>query len=147
MEPGIHVDARHAGHERPLVLVCDDTESIRRLLRINLELHGYDVEESADGRACMSRLIDVDLPTPDVILLDAQMEPYDGWWAIAAIRSHHRLNSVPVAMVTASVQQHDRLQAQEAGIDEFISKPFDPDDLVSAVSRLVTRGRLPEVAH
>lgn len=95
----------------------------------------------------MSRLIDPEMPIPEVILLDAQMEPYDGWWAIAAIRSHHRLNSVPVAMVTASVQQHDRLQAQEAGIDEFIAKPFDPDDLVAAVSRLVTGGRLPTAAH
>ncbi len=147
MELGIHSEARHARLRQPLVLVCDDTESIRRLLRINLELHGYEVEESADGRALMSRLIDPEMPIPEVILLDAQMEPYDGWWAIAAIRSHHRLNSVPVAMVTASVQQHDRLQAQEAGIDEFIAKPFDPDDLVAAVSRLVTGGRLPTAAH
>lgn len=147
MELGIHTEAPHARLRRPLVLVCDDTESIRRLLRINLELHGYEVEESADGRALMSRLIDPEMPIPEVILLDAHMEPYDGWWAIAAIRSHHRLNSVPVAMVTASVQQHDRLQAQEAGIDEFIAKPFDPDDLVAAVSRLVTGGRLPTAAH
>lgn len=132
---------------RPLVLVCDDTESIRRLLRINLELAGFDVEETGDGRECMSRLIAVDLPTPDVILLDAQMDVYDGWWAIAAIRAHHRLNSVPVAMVTASVQVHDRLQANEAGIDEFIAKPFDPDELVETVSRLAAEGRAPEAEH
>ena len=125
----------------PRVLVCDDTEPIRRLLRINLELAGFDVEEAADGHEAMARLIDPELPHPDVIVLDSEMAPYDGWWAIAAIRSHPRLDAVPVLLVTGSVVAHDAPEANDAGFDAFLSKPFDPDDLVEAVSRLAAAGR------
>lgn len=131
----------------PLVVVCDDTESIRRLIRINLELDGYTVEEYPEGRSCLARLIDPERPRPAVVLLDAHMEPQDGWWAIAAIRAHGPLADTPVAMITASVTQHDRLQAIEAGIDEFIAKPFDPDHLLATVSRLVEHGRPTSSEH
>ena len=125
----------------PLVLVCDDTEPIRRLLRINLELAGFEVEEAADGHEAMTRLIDPLLPRPAVIVLDSEMAPYDGWWTIAAIRSHPRLDPVPVLLVTGSVVTHDAPEASDAGFDEFVSKPFDPDALVAAVSRLAAGGR------
>lgn len=125
----------------PFVLVCDDTEPIRRLLRINLELAGFTVEEAADGHAAMARLIDPVAPVPDVIVLDSEMAPYDGWWAIAAIRSHPRLDPVPVLLVTGSVVSHDAPEASGAGFDGFLSKPFDPDELVAAVSRLAATGR------
>ena len=127
----------------PRVLVCDDTEPIRRLLRINLELAGFTVEEAADGHEAMARLIDPERPAPDVIVLDSEMAPYDGWWAIAAIRSHHRLDTVPVLLVTGSVVAHNAPEASGAGFDGFISKPFDPDALVDAVSRLAEAGRTP----
>jgi CheY-like chemotaxis protein len=127
----------------PRVLVCDDTEPIRRLLRINLELAGFAVEEAADGHEAMVRLIDPEQPPPDVIVLDSEMAPYDGWWAIAAIRSHPRLDTVPVVLVTGSVVAHDAPEADDAGFDAFVSKPFDPDQLVEAVSRLAAAGRRP----
>jgi len=79
-----------------------------------------------------------------VIVLDSEMAPYDGWWAIAAIRSHHRLDEVPVLLVTGSVVAHDAPEASGAGFDGFISKPFDPDELVEAVSRLAAAGRTPK---
>ena len=129
------------GGPAPRVLVCDDTEPIRRLLRINLELAGFTVEEAADGHEAMARLIDPELPHPDVIVLDSEMAPYDGWWAIAAIRSHPRLDHVPVLLVTGSVVAHDAPEANDAGFDAFLSKPFDPDELVAAVSRLAAAGR------
>ncbi|GAA4400655.1 hypothetical protein GCM10023168_09630 [Fodinibacter luteus] len=125
----------------PLVLVCDDTEPIRRLLRINLELAGFRVEEAADGHEAMARLIDPVAQRPAVIVLDSEMAPYDGWWAIAAIRAHPRLDPVPVVLVTASVMHHDAPGATDAGFDAFVSKPFDPDELVEAVSRLAEDGR------
>jgi len=129
------------GAPAPRVLVCDDTEPIRRLLRINLELAGFAVEEAADGHEAMARLIDPERPPPDVIVLDSEMAPYDGWWAIAAIRSHPRLDAVPVVLVTGSVVTHGAPEADDAGFDAFVSKPFDPDELVEAVSRLARAGR------
>ncbi|WP_207023504.1 response regulator [Phycicoccus sp. DTK01] len=125
----------------PLVLVCDDTEAIRRLLRINLELGGFRVEEAADGHEAMGRLIDADRERPAVIVLDSQMAPYDGWWAIAAIRSHHPLDDVPVVLVTATATDLESPEVSGAGFDAYVSKPFDPDDLVAVVSRLAAAGR------
>ncbi len=125
----------------PLVLVCDDTEQIRRLVRINLELAGFEVEEASDGHEAMARLIDVDNRVPAVVVIDSQMSPYDGWWAIAAIRSHHRLDQMPVLLVTANVAEHVGPETTVAGFDGVVGKPFDPDELVAAVSRLVEGGR------
>lgn len=120
----------------PLVLICDDTEPIRRLVRINLELAGYEVEEAADGHEAMARLIDPLRDPPAVIVLDSQMGPYDGWWTIAAIRAHPRLDKVPVLLLTAAVMAHSAPEASDAGFDAFLPKPFDPDALVATVSRL-----------
>ncbi|MGL4175194.1 MAG: response regulator [Dermatophilaceae bacterium] len=124
------------------VLVCDDTESIRRLMRINLELVGFAVEEAVDGHQAMARLIDPDSRPPTVIVLDAQMAPYDGWWAIAAIRAHPRLDHVPTLLVTAATPTPDEDEVLRCGFDGFISKPFDPGHLVATVSRLAARGRV-----
>ncbi|GAB3444510.1 hypothetical protein GCM10027517_24280 [Phycicoccus ginsengisoli] len=123
-----------------LVYVCDDTEQIRRLIRVNLELEGYQVEELEDGEALLGRLRAVQ-ELPDVITLDAQMTPRDGWWAVDRIREDARLSSIPVIMVTASVQQHDRAQAHGSGLDAFLAKPFDPDDLIELVRGLAAGGR------
>jgi CheY-like chemotaxis protein len=136
MQPGTG-DAAPA----PLVLVCDDTEQIRRLVRINLELAGYDVEEARDGHEAMARLIDIESRVPSVVVIDSQMSPYDGWWTIAAIRSHHRLEAMPVLLVTANVAEHVGPETAAAGFDGVVGKPFDPDDLVDAVSRLAVGGR------
>ncbi len=130
-----------ASSPAPLVLVCDDTEAIRRLVRINLELEGFAVEEAADGHEAMARLIDPIRDAPVVIVLDSQMGPYDGWWTIAAIRSHPRLDGVPVLLLTGAVMAHTAPEAADAGFDAFLPKPFDPDDLVGAVSRLARDGR------
>ena len=124
-----------------LVLVCDDTEPIRRLIRMNLELDGYTVEEVTDGERLLARLWEPGAELPGVIILDAQMEPRDGWWAISQIRTDPRLAHIPVLMVTASVQQHDRVQAQGSGLDAFVSKPFDPDHLIELVSGFMAEGR------
>lgn len=128
------------------MLVCDDTEPIRRLIRMNLELDGYRVEEVCDGEALLARLQDETAELPGVIVLDAQMEPRDGWWAITQIRADPRLIHIPCLMVTASVQQHDRVQAVAAGLDAFVPKPFDPDYLVELVQGFMAEGREHEPA-
>src|SRR5471030_9614 len=93
------------------VLVCDDADEIRQLIRINLELEGYEVVEASDGQVALEILQDTTRPLPDVITLDALMPRRDGWWAVSMIRADPRLEHIPVVMVTASVQSHDRLQA------------------------------------
>jgi CheY-like chemotaxis protein len=119
------------------VLVCDDTEQIRRLIRVNLELDGYEVVEAEDGPAALEILQDVTRPLPDVITVDVVMPRRDGWWMVSMIRADPRLAHIPIVMVTASAQFQDRRQAEEATVDEFVAKPFDPEELLAKIEALV----------
>lgn len=126
----------------PLVLVCDDTDSVRTLIAMNLELEGYDVIQARDGQEALDILSDRTAPLPDVVTVDALMPRRDGWWTVSMIRTDPRLEHLPVVMVTASVQRHHRAQAEQASVDAFIAKPFDPDELVAIVGVLASGGRV-----
>jgi CheY-like chemotaxis protein len=121
------------------VLVCDDAEPIRRLIRVNLEIEGYEVLEAVDGEAALEILEDVSKPLPDVITVDVVMPRRDGWWMVAAIRADPRLAHIPIVMVTASAQDQDRAKAERADVDEFVAKPFDPYELVTKIGTLRSR--------
>ena len=130
------------------VLVCDDEEQIRQLIRVNLELEGYDVVEAGDGPAALEILEDVTVPLPDVITMDVVMPRRDGWWMVEAIRADPRLAHIPIILVTASAQDQDRAQAERAAVDEFVSKPFDPVELLTKIEGLVgghSRGDRPSL--
>jgi CheY-like chemotaxis protein len=127
---------------RPRVLVVDDTAQIRMLIRVNLELEGFDVDEAADGAQALALLRERVAgagPVPQVVTLDAVMEPVDGWSTVASIRREPGLGAVKVVMVTASVQAHHRQQAERGGVDAFVSKPFDPQALVDLVRDLAAQ--------
>jgi CheY-like chemotaxis protein len=126
------------------VLVCDDTEQIRRLIRVNLELDGYEVVEAVDGLAALDVLQDLTLPLPDVITVDVVMPRRDGWWMVSAIRADPRLAHIPIVLVTASAQDSDRAHAEQADVDEFVAKPFEPQELLTKIEALVA-GRRPEL--
>jgi CheY-like chemotaxis protein len=121
--------------------VVDDTAQIRLLIRLNLELEGHVVEEAADGDECLARLRDTSLPRPDVLTMDAVMEPRDGWTTLADIRRDPQLADLPVVMVTASVQAHQRARARAVGVDALVAKPFEPTALVEVVEQLAADGR------
>ena len=124
------------GHRSARVLVCDDTEQIRRLIRVNLELDGFEVVEAVDGPEALEMLRDLSQPLPDVITLDVVMPRRDGWWMVSTIRADPRLAHIPIVMVTASAQYHDRVQAERACVNEFLAKPFDPEELVTKIAAL-----------
>ena len=138
-----HRGRRPVSSLHPLtVLVCDDTAQVRQLIRVNLELEGYEVIEAQDGEEALAILSDPATPLPDVVTVDALMPRKDGWWTVASIRSDPRLAHLPVVMVTASVQSHHRAQAEQAAVDGFIAKPFEPDELVALVGVLAVGGRV-----
>jgi CheY-like chemotaxis protein len=118
------------------VLVCDDTEQIRRLIRLNLELEGYEVVEAVDGLAALELLQDPAQALPDVITVDVVMPRRDGWWTVSQIRSDPRLAHIPIVLVTASAQDVDRAHAERAEVDEFVAKPFDPEELLTKIEAL-----------
>ncbi|MCD9154916.1 response regulator [Aeromicrobium duanguangcaii] len=124
----------------PTVLVVDDTASIRFLIRTNLELAGFDVIEAADGQDCLDVLAGLET-LPDVITMDMMMPRMDGVTAITRVRANPRFAGVGLVMVSTQSQQIDLNRAAAAGVDEYVTKPFDPDTLVATVRRVLESRR------
>ena len=122
------------------MLVVDDAPSIRLLIRTNLELAGFDVDEAVDGVDCLDRLAD-SATLPDVITVDVMMPRLDGVATAAAIRSDPRTADIGVVMVTTQNHPADVQRGMRAGVDAYVTKPFDPDDLVTTVNDVVQRRR------
>ncbi|OII65163.1 response regulator [Streptomyces sp. CC53] len=114
------------------VLVVDDNRVIRQLIRVNLELEGFEVVTAADGAECLEVVHDVH---PDLVTLDVVMPRLDGLRTAARLRSDARTRHVPVVLISACAQ--DEVQP-DVCVDAFLAKPFEPSELVRVVRRLVT---------
>jgi CheY-like chemotaxis protein len=117
------------------VLVVDDNRVIRQLIRVNLELEGFEVVTAADGAECLDVVHQV---CPDVVTLDVVMPRLDGLRTAEKLRSDPRTRHVPVAIVSACTQ-HDVDSGVAAGVDAFLAKPFEPAELVRVVRQLMHR--------
>ena len=122
------------------MLIVDDAPSIRLLIRTNLELAGVDVEEAVDGVDCLDRLAE-STTLPDVVTVDVMMPRLDGVATAVAIRSDPRTADIGVVMVTTQNHPADVQRGMRAGVDAYVTKPFDPDDLVTTVNDVVKRRR------
>jgi CheY-like chemotaxis protein len=123
------------------VLVVDDSDTIRSLIVLNLELEGFEVHEARDGQECLDMVESVE---PDVITLDVAMPRLDGFGAAARLRQRPRTAGIPIVMVTARAQGADVSRGAELGVAAYVTKPFEPRFLVDVV-RSVARGNpLPE---
>jgi CheY-like chemotaxis protein len=120
------------------VLVVDDQESLRSLIRMNLELEDIDVVEAIDGRHGVELAEQYD---PDLVTLDLVMPRMDGLAAAAALRSDPRTQHAPLVMVTTSTSPAHLARARSIGVDAYLTKPFDPDELVRVVRELLEAGR------
>ncbi|MGW0364110.1 response regulator [Streptomyces sp. NPDC002990] len=115
------------------VLVVDDNKVIRQLIRVNLELEGFEVVTANDGAECLDVVHRV---CPDVITLDVVMPRLNGFGTAARLRADPRTRDVPVAIVSACTQYEAELAA---GVDAFVAKPFEPAELVRVVRGLMDR--------
>lgn len=103
------------------ILVAEDQTDIRKMMKILLELHGFDVIEAADGYEAVEKAVD---ESPDLILMDMAMPVMDGLDSSRAIRRHEALHDVPIVAVTAFGEFYaDR--AHEAGCTDILQKPID----------------------
>ena len=112
------------------VLVVDDSEVIRRLIAVNLELEGFEVYLAEDGQECLDV---VDQVAPDVVTLDVVMPRLDGFATAARLRSGHATSRLPIVMVSACAQESDLARGRELGVEAYLTKPFDPEHLVRVV--------------
>jgi CheY-like chemotaxis protein len=108
------------------ILFCEDNPTIRRLLAVALRGTPHEVEIAADGAEGL-RL--AELTTPDLIVTDISMPDMDGFALVAAVRAHPRLKSVPVLVMSATMEK-DKLESLLAqGANGYLSKPFSPQSL------------------
>ena len=116
------------------VLVVDDEPHIVRTLTINLRARDYDVESAADGRSAL-RIMDE--RTPDVIVLDLGLPDMDG---IDVLRRIRQTSTVPVVVLSARHDSHDKVEALDAGADDYVTKPFGVDEFLARVRAATRRG-------
>ncbi|MBO1419558.1 PleD family two-component system response regulator [Streptomyces sp. FH025] len=121
------------------VLVVDDSEVIRQLIRVNLELEGFEVVTAADGAECLEVIRRV---KPDVVTLDVMMPRLDGLRTAARLRATPDTCRLPIAIVSACTPA-DLDLGETVGVDGYLGKPFDPADLVALVRRLMNPGERP----
>src|SRR5437764_13104755 len=118
------------------VLVVDDDEDIRSLLRVLLERAGAIVCEGPDGR---DGLREFHARRPDLVILDGSMPEIDGWQMLDRIRD---MSDVPVMMLTARGDELERVRGLHAGADDYVVKPFGKQELAARVSALLRRASL-----
>ena len=115
------------------LLVVDDDDDIRSLLRELLTRAGFQVDEAADGRTALRRLFEA---PPELVILDVSMPDLDGYATLERIRD---LSDVPVIMLTARTQELERVRGLTTGADDYVAKPFGLQELLARVKAVLRR--------
>ena len=115
------------------VLAVDDDPAILRTLSINLRARGYDVETAGDGRSALQI---VQERMPDVVILDLGLPDVDGVAVLKRLRSHAQ---VPVVVLSARHESDDKVEALDEGADDYVTKPFDMEELLARVRAAIRR--------
>jgi DNA-binding response OmpR family regulator len=122
---------------QPVILCIEDEPEMIDLIRLILERRGYKVLGAIGGEEGMKAL---EGQVPDLILLDLMMPDMDGWEVFRQVRANPRLQHIPVVVVTAKAQSIDKvLGLHIAKVDDYITKPFGPQELIEAVERVLSR--------
>ena len=114
------------------ILVVDDEESLRKLTRLLLASRGYIVNEAYDG---MMALASMESDKPDLVLLDIMMPGIDGFEVCRAIREVEATRHIPVIMLTAKKSSEDMTKAEQAGANQYITKPFRSAYLLETIKQ------------
>jgi len=122
---------------RRTALVVEDDDQVVHILRFLLEREGFEVHAARDGRAA-EQLID-SLAPPAIVTLDVMLPHADGYELLARIRARPGWEAVPVILLTARSHEKDIVRALDGGANDYLVKPFKPDELRARVRRLVKR--------
>ena len=118
---------------KQVILIADDDPPILRLVRLKLQTEGYAVITATNGKEAIEAL---DEHRPDLVILDVMMPVMDGLEALQRIR---QISSIPIILLTARAGGHDKVRGLDRGADDYVTKPFDPDELAARVAALLRR--------
>lgn len=120
----------------PTVLIVEDEEDIAYILRFMFEREGFLVDHAEDGRQAMARL---GQNPPQGVVLDIMLPYHDGIEIVERLRAQPEWSSVPVLMLTAKAREVDIVRALDLGADDYVTKPFQPDEVVARMRRLLRK--------
>jgi two-component system, OmpR family, alkaline phosphatase synthesis response regulator PhoP len=115
------------------ILAVDDEVFIRRLVEVNLQRAGYRVSRAFDGQDALQK---ISTERPDMVLLDVMMPRVDGFEVLRRLKADPNTAAIPVLMLTAKAQDADIFQGLKSGADFYLTKPFNPLELLSWVKRI-----------
>ncbi len=118
------------------ILVVDDEVDLVETIRFPLEMEGYNVLVSYNGEDALNQ---ARKENPDLILLDLMLPKLDGYKVCRLLKFDERYKDIPILMLTAKTQEKDKLLGKETGADEYITKPFDIDDLMKKVKGYLSK--------
>ena len=123
------------------ILAVDDERAIVRLVQVNLERHGYKVETAFDGREALEKIA---AKRPDLVVCDVMMPYMDGFEVLKRLRQNPETRDLPFIMLTAKAMDHDIFQGWQNGVDCYLTKPFNPNELLAFVQRIFEARRAEE---
>ncbi|MCX6361192.1 MAG: response regulator [Armatimonadetes bacterium] len=115
------------------ILAVDDERAIVRLVQVNLERAGYEVVTAYDGREALEKVAS---ESPDLIVLDVMMPYMDGFEVLETLKKNPETRDTPVIMLTAKAQDADVFRGWQSGVDCYLTKPFNPMELLAFVKRV-----------
>ena len=118
------------------ILIVEDERDIVELLRYNLEEAGFETDYVRNGADALHRAVE---KSPDLILLDLMLPEVDGLIVCRLLKNEPRTKNIPIVMVTAKTEERDRIAGLELGVDDYITKPFSPKEVVLRVSAVLRR--------
>ena len=117
----------------PLVLLVDDDDKVRELVRVNLEFEGYTVREAGSAEEGLEAIADA---KPDLVLLDVMMPQVDGWEMLRRIQDKYGAGAIPVVMFSGKADERAEAQASSSGAQGFVGKPFDLQQLIDQTKQI-----------
>ena len=123
---------------QPTVMVVDDSLTVRKITGRLLAREGYQVLLAKDGVEALEQLLDI---VPDVMLVDIEMPRMDGFDLTRNVRADERLKSIPIIMITSRTAEKHRTYAFEIGVNHYLGKPYQEDELLGLVADYVTKQR------
>ena len=115
------------------ILTCDDEKHIVRLIQVNLERQGYEVITAFNGAECLEKVKE---DRPDLIVLDVMMPEMSCFEVLDNVKKDPETENIPVIMLTARAQDSDVLRGWQSGVECYLTKPFNPMELIAFVKRI-----------